>query len=270
MRASHWIPALALAITSASAAAQTRPGAGGENMRDGISNTNAGWQFGLGAGLIAAPRSVGSERTRVLVVPIPEARYQDWLFIDPIRGLGVQAQPAGGLSVSAAVGVSLDSRRAKDESRYTGLGDIKEAPALILGLDYRVGAAFLGSRVRSRLGSDNGRGSTADIDLGYNAITSRAAVLGVGVTARAMDGTYARNFFGVNAAQAAASGLQRFSAGSGLQRAGLFAQAFYRISDDWSMFGRLEATQFSGDAGSSPLVVQKRQTSFIVSARRTF
>jgi MipA family protein len=267
MRIIHCVPVLILAATGAMAVAQTPPAA---NAGAGTGIKVTGWQFGLGAALIAGPRSVGSDETRVRLVPLVEARYQDWLFIDPIRGIGVQTQPASGLNASAALGVSLDSRRAKDEARYQGLADIKEAPAVILGLDYRLGDAFVASRLRSRLGSENGRGTTVDVDLGYNVIASRAGVLGLGLTARAMDSTYARNFFGVTSAQAAASGLRAFDAEGGAQRVGLFAQAFYRLSDDWSMFGRLEATQLSDDLGASPLVVQKRQTSLLISAKRNF
>lgn len=132
----------------------------------------------------------------------------------------MQTRPADDLTLSAAVGYSLDSRRAKDDARLRGLGDVNRAPSMTLGIDYRSGDAFLNSQLRSRQGDDNERGTTAELDLGYNVIASRAGSLGLDVTARAMDGTYAADFFSVNAAQSAASGWRQFAAEGGVQRVG--------------------------------------------------
>lgn len=251
----------ALAGTASIATAQSSPpSSAGQND----------WQYSLGAAVIAAPRSLGSSRTRYLVVPTFEVKYKDLFFIDPIKGIGVQAKAAEGFTASAALGISLDSRRAKDDSRYRGLGDIKEAPALILELDYELGGAFVSAGLKSRLGSGTRRGTIVDADVGYNILATRDALLGVGAMARGMDRTYARNFLGVSATQAAASGLTEFNAGSGIQRAGLFAQVVYRISDDWTAFSRLEAAQLRGDADRSPIVERKRQTTFVLSALRAF
>lgn len=235
--------------------------------------TSAGqseWQYRLGAAVIAAPRSIGSSKTRYLAVPTFEVKYKDLFFIDPIKGIGVQTKPAEGFTASAALGISLDSRRAKDDRRYQGLGDIKEAPAVILGLEYELGDAFVSTGLKSRLGSGTRRGTIVDADLGYNILATREALLSVGATVRGMDRTYARNFLGVSATQSAASGLTQFNAGSGIQRAGLFAQVVYRVSDDWTAFSRLEAAQLRGDAGRSPIVERKNQTTFVLSAQRAF
>jgi MipA family protein len=247
-------------MSSGTAMAQVSPGA----------PAKSDWQLSGGVAVIAAPRSIGSDKTRYLAVPTFDVRYQDWFFIDPIKGIGVQAKPAQGFTASAALGISLDSRRAKDDRRYQGLGDIKEAPALILGLEYELGDAFVSTSLKSRLGSSGRRGTTIDADLGYNILATRSALLGIGATAGAMDSTYARNFLGVSAAQSSASGLTEFNATSGIQRAGLFAQVVYRVSDDWTVFSRLEAAQLRGNAARSPIVESKRQTTFIVSALRAF
>ena len=242
----------------------------GQTSAQPASLQQSDWQIGLGAAAIATPRAIGSSKIRYLAVPTFDIRYGDWAFFDPIKGLGVQAKPVAGVTASAAVGVSLDSRRERDDARYRGLGNITEAPALILGLDYELGDAFVNTSVRSRLGHGSRRGTLLDVDAGYNFVTSRSVLVSAGLTARAMDRIYARNFLGVDAAQAAASGLPAFDAGSGLQRAGLFAQTVYRASDDWTIFGRLESAWLRGDAGRSPVIERRQQTTFIVSVVRSF
>jgi outer membrane scaffolding protein for murein synthesis (MipA/OmpV family) len=228
------------------------------------------WHYSLGAAVIAVPRGIGSSKTRYLAVPTFEVKYKDLFFFDPINGAGFQAELAPGLTGSASLGISLDSRRAKDDARFQGLGNIPEAFAPKLSLGYETGDFFLSAGATFRLGSGNRRGATLDTDVGYNLLTTKSVLLSVGLTAKAMDSTYARNFLSVSAHQSLASGLPTFNARRGLQRAGGFVQSVYRISDDWTAFGRLEATQLQGDAGRSPLVVRKRQTTVLLTASRAF
>ena len=166
---------------NAFAAAASRNLAGAQMRAEASSKSD--WQLSAGAALIAAPRSIGSDKTRYLAVPTFDICYQDWFFVDPIKSIGLQAKPADGLTVSAALGISLDSRRAKDERRYQRLGDIKEAPALIFGLDYELGDAFVSTSLKTRLGSGTRRGTTVDVDLDYNVIATRAALVPIGASA---------------------------------------------------------------------------------------
>jgi MipA family protein len=228
------------------------------------------WQSSLGAAAIAAPKSIGSNKTRYLAIPTFEIKYKDFFFIDPIKGVGVQSKPLKGLTISASLGINLDSRRAKDDPRYRGLGDIREALAQNLSLEYEIGDAFISTSASIRLGSRDRRGSTFDVDLGYKLPAAESFFASAGLTARAMDSTYARNFLGVNAQQAAASGLPPFNAESGVQRAGAFVQSAYRISDDWTAFGRLESTLLRGDVARSPIVERKGQASILLSVLKAF
>jgi MipA family protein len=262
----HRIPLdiLLAVLATAAGAAAAQPTPGSSAARD------SEWQYSLGAAVIAAPQSLGSQKTRYLAVPTFDIKYKDFFFIDPIKGIGVQTTLAEGLKASASFGLNLDSRRAKDDARYQGLGDIREALAQNLLLEYEIGDAFVSAGVSIRLGSRARRGTTFDMDLGYNLLAAKSGLLSAGITAKAMDSTYARNFLGVNAEQSAASGLPQFSAGAGLQRAGVFVQAAYRISDGWSAFARLEATRLRGDAARSPIVERKGQNSFLLSALKAF
>ncbi len=226
------------------------------------------WTVNVGAAIVTGPRYPGTSDNKTQFIPVIDARYKNYLFISPIRGIGVDLQLADGLTGSAAIGFDLTSRKEKESPRLVGLGDVNAAGALLLGLDYRLGDAFAKAGLSSRLGSGNRRGTSFDVDLGYNLVKTQSLVLGAGLNLRTMDNTYARNFFGVNAQQSAASKLPLFKASGGLQSAGAFATAFYRIDNQWSLFSRLNLYQLQGDAADSPIVRQKDQTTFVLGVTR--
>ncbi len=228
------------------------------------------WTVNVGAAIISGPRYPGSNDNKATLVPVIDARYKDYLFISPIRGIGVEFPLAQGLKGSAAIGFDLTSRKEKESTRLVGLGDVNAAGALLLGLDYQLGDAFAKAGLSSRLGSGNRRGTSVDVDLGYNVIKTQGLVLAAGLNLNTMDNTYARNFFGVSAQQSAASKLPGFNASGGLKSAGAFAQAFYRIDTNWSAFGRLNLYQLQGDAADSPITQQKDQTTLVVGVLRAF
>ncbi len=205
-----------------------------------------------------------------MLVPTIGARYRDWFFADPVKGVGVTTRWSDRLSGNAALGIDFTSRKGRDERRLAGLGDVSVAAALRVGVDYRLGKAFASTKLTSRLGPSNGRGMLFDADIGYNAFASRAALLSMGLTATAMDNRYARNFFGVSAEQSVASGLPAFTASGGLQSAGPFVQAVVRISDKWAFFGRAAYGRLRGDAATSPITEARSQTSVVTVISRNF
>ena len=164
-----------------------------------------------------------------------------------------------GLKASASLGASFNARKAKDDARLNGLGDIGSAATIRLGMEYKLGKAFVGGTVISRLGSGNGRGTQFEVDAGYTVSASRSGIFALGLEAKAMDDTYARNFFGVSAQQSAASGLAAFNANGGLQSIGLFAQAIVPLSDRWTFFGRAAINQLRSDAAASPITEDRSQ-----------
>lgn len=258
------IPALFLALVSAGAQAQTSPSSAMP------AKSTSDWNYSLGAAVISAPRFVGSDTQRTMVVPNFQARYKDWLFIDPIRGIGVQTQLNGDLGASAALAIDLASRKRKDDARLTGLGDISESAALRIGLDYKPGDAFINATMVSRLGKSNGRGTLFEADIGYNVLKSRSALVGVGLNLKGMDSTYARNFFGVSAAQSAASGLPVFNADSGLQSMGPFVQAVVPLSERWIFFGRAAYSKLRSDAAASPITQDRSQALLLATVSYRF
>jgi MipA family protein len=228
------------------------------------------WEVRGGLSVLSIPSYPGAKKSRALPFPDFSATYKDTFFIDFVEGLGAKIEPLPGLTLKASLGLNPDSRRVKDDARFKGLKDIKETGALNLTLEYKLGDAFVLSTLRNRLGNSDSSGLTVGTDLGYNVINSDITQVGLGLHAKAMNAAYAKTFFSISDAQSAASGLRVYKAGAGLQSAGVFAQLVQGVSKDWLASGRVEVLQLRGDAANSPATVQKRQTTFIVSALRSF
>lgn len=228
------------------------------------------WSVSAGGLLAVGPRFPGSDKTSAIVVPNIQARYKDFLTINPIDGIGVVYSVDDKLQLGASLGLDLTKRLAKDDSRLKGLADIKEAGALRATAKYRAGPMFGEVKLTSRLGSDEKRGSLVDLEGGYGLLATRDNGVNVGVALRWMDSSYARNFFGISPAQSAASGLKVFNAGSGLQSAGVFVGGYQRLAPDWTGFARLGVAKLQGDAANSPVTRSTTQTTLVVGVNYAF
>lgn len=247
------LSALFLLLSSAVTQAQTAQpyGTAAESTSD--------WTFSAGAAVAYSPRYAGASKKKAMAIPTFDIRYRDWFFINPFKGIGAEVELLEGLKGSASIGASFDERKAKDDARLNGLGDIGVAAATRLEVEYELDKAFIKGKVISRLGSSKGRGTLFEAEVGYNVLASRAGVLALGLEVKAMDNTYARNFFGVSAQQSAASGLPVFNAKSGVAGVGPFVQAVVPVTDRWTFFGRVAYNKLRGDAAASPITVERNQ-----------
>ena len=228
------------------------------------------WAFSAGGLMVFGPRFPGSDRNKVTLVPNVQARYKDFLVINPIDGIGLVFAVDNQLQLSASLGFDLTTRKAEDDSRLKGLTDIKGTGAVRMGAKYRTGPVFAEAKLTTRLGSEQKRGSLVNLEGGYSLFATRDAVVGLGLALSWMDSSYSRNFFGVSPAQSAASGLKAFNANSGLQSAGVFVSGYQRLSTDWTGFARLSLNKLQGDAANSPITRSTTQTSLVLGASYAF
>lgn len=68
------------------------------------------------------------------------------------------------------------------------------------------------------------------------------------------DDDYMDTYFGVSNSDSVRSGLNRYSASSGIKDAGISATGFYRFNQTWGVAGLVGYTQMLNDAEDSPLV----------------
>ena len=236
---------------------------------DGPPPNPDGWQYRLGAGVVVTPESIGSSSTRYMPVPYVDIRYKDWFFLNPVDGVGV-SHPFGGLVASISLADDRNNREPSAGRKYRGLRPLSETAAARLKLDYDFGDFTSSAIVSSRLSNSVRRGTTLELDGGYNVVTSPDLRINAGVSARLMDSTFARNLISVSPRDSLSSGLPVYRAGSGLLDAGVYAEGNYRLSEKWNVFSRIAVARLEGDARRAPFVEKRTGTTFVMFASYTF
>ncbi len=216
----------------------------------------ADWQIEAGAGVISAPRSLGSGRQLTIPVPVIDARYRDWFFAtdNPIEGIGVAKKLENGLTLTASLGVDLDTRDPGADPHVRTLPKVGAAGAARGRADYETQNWFSSLTVLERLAGPSSRGLTLAAEVGYNVLATDRVLASVGLDGRLMDATWARNFLTVTDSQALRGDLPAYRAHAGPLDAGAFVQGLYRLDDRWTLFSRIQYSRFGGDAAASPVV----------------
>jgi outer membrane protein len=114
-----------------------------------------------------------------------------------------------------------------------------------------------GSRVRLRARHDviSGHGGAiATADYLVPLLRTNRVTLGAIVAGTWASGAYMRSYFGVNAAQSAASGYPIFNATSGFKDVNTGLNAIYMIAQQWSVVGNVSYKRLIGQAADSPIV----------------
>lgn len=97
-------------------------------------------------------------------------------------------------------------------------------------------------------------GLTATLGGGYALFFGQRWRLGLGTEVTFASDDYMQTYFGVDARDAARSGLQRYESDAGLKDISAEATLSYNFSESWGVVGRVEYTRLVGDAADSPII----------------
>ena len=104
-------------------------------------------------------------------------------------------------------------------------------------------------------------GATSGIPLGKD-------LLGIGLATTFANGAYRQGYFGVSAAESAASGLPVQSIGAGWQDVSVTFSAEHHLSKTWRLSGQWVVARLLGQARTSPLTASPRQSAATVTLWR--
>ncbi len=207
----------------------------------------------LAGGVVFGPDYEGSDNYELGVVPFIELSAFDGLASISLDG--AEAFLPLGENVAVGVGLSYDGGRDEDDNEaLDGLGDIDDSfigsISAIAALDEtQVSLTFAHS-----LGGDV-EGYTIDLTVGHEieVIEDRFDLeFEAGITWASQD--YLDIYFGIDADQAAASGLDETDVDAGVKNAALGVTGNYFLTD-WIALGLgVEYQRLLGDAADSPIV----------------
>ncbi|EMG9895958.1 MipA/OmpV family protein [Enterobacter hormaechei] len=229
----------------------------------------------LGGGVDVAPRYSGSDKSRVTAAQVVDYAMANGFFISTTRGLGY-GNRVGNLDYSAALSyragrkdrdVSSDSI-ASGSDYLRGMGDIKGSAVVVPGLGYRI-TDWLNVQMHAEVPvSERDNGEAVHFGIASPLYTSPENSVTLALTGSWGSSKYMQTYYGVSAAQSAASGFARHDAGSGIYAYSLNLDWTHKLTSRWSLLAAAGVTQLTGEAGDSPIV--QRKTSPVGSLKVTY
>ncbi len=223
-----------------------------------------GWTVAVGTGLILAPSYHGDDAYQLSAVPNVRLSYGDDFFASAQEGASYSLIKNGGWRAGpiAAYDFGRDEDgggpfviAGDDTADLDGLGDVDGTLEIGGFLEYD--SRPLKARIEIRQGLNGHEGLVGELSLRTGArlvVADQPVIIRVGPNVTLVDDAYNDTFFGVDAGQSAASGLDEFDADGGLLSYGLSSSVVVPFNDHVSAVTFLRYERLAGDAADSSLV----------------
>ncbi len=208
----------------------------------------------LGLGAAIAPRYEGADEYRLQPFPVVDAQYGRF-FARSGDGLGLNIWQSAQLTIGA--GVNMMEGYSKSDVPE-GIGKLSNAlGARVFVSTNAWGAIFTVSATQAISKSERGLIANARVSYPYS-ISERFRVI-PSVSVNWANAKYMDSYFGINAQQAARSGLSEYRPSAGFKDVSLRLGFSYDLTKTWSITGVAGVSRLMGDAADSPLVRRKSQ-----------
>jgi outer membrane protein len=215
------------------------------------------WTVKVGVGGEYRPNFEGANRSMVSPVPIFSIRRAGKAdqFRAPLDSAGISFLDMAGFRVGPAFKY-VAARNAADFAELRGLGDVNAAFEVGGFLEY-FPVDWLRGRVEVLQGFGGHHGVVANFSSDLIVPVAPQWTLSGGPRFTLQSTAATAPYFGINLAQAMASGLPQFNARGGAHSAGAGAQLRYQYNPQWEVHTYVEYQRLLGDAAASPLVQQR-------------
>lgn len=218
----------------------------------------------LGGGVGVAPRYSGSDENRVSTALVLDYSMRNGFFVSSTRGLGY-GNSLGNVDYSAALSYrtgrkdhNVDSDTMSDGSDHLrGMGNVKGSALGVVGLGYKL-TNWLSAQLQAEVPfSQRDNGAALHFGIVSPLYHSPKNSVTLGLTSSWGTNDYMQTYYGVSAAQSAASGFRQYHAGSGIYVCSLNLDWTHNFTESWSVVADAGYTQLAGDARNSPIVQRK-------------
>ncbi|WPZ33795.1 MipA/OmpV family protein [Thalassobaculum sp. OXR-137] len=235
----------------------------------GVASAQDDWEFVIGAGVGYGSKYEGSDEMEAMFLPVVDVTWKDTVYLSTEDGLGAVVYDDNNFTVN--VGFNYDwGREESDSSDLRGLGDVDGAVTANLSLEYDIGPVTPFLELTRHLGGTNG----LEASFGVETMIPVSAFMGsesgsngmrlgdegesgpaflAGLSSTWSDDKYMKNYFGVNSTQSARSGLQQYTAKSGLKSVTAELGFLYPVNENWEVMTMVEYSRLIGDAADSPI-----------------
>lgn len=205
------------------------------------------WHFITGGVAAAVPRYEGANSNRGVVFPLFDASYGKF-FAGDLRGIGYQIVKERDLQFGMRLG-GAPGRKESAAASLAGTGDLQRSGELGLFLNTRNDIGYF----KFKAGGGK-RGSHAGLGTGLDFRPAQRDILRIGATVDWANTEYMQAYFGIDATQAASSGLPAYQAAGGIHNYALIASWTHVFDRHWLGSVALSQRHVAGSARNSPLV----------------
>jgi outer membrane protein len=208
----------------------------------------------LGAGAAVTPAYQGSEDYRTIPIPLVDIK-EGWFFANLRNGVGIAPINTDHITIGASA-VFIQGYRRKDVPQ--GIDRLSDGVGARLFANIRTGG-FITTIGAIKGVSGGTRGTIADLSVSYPIPVSSKFFLTPTLGTTWADRKHNDRYFGVSAAESAATGLPQFTTGSGFKDASAGLTAAYRLTDRITLSATGTVTTLLGSVKDSPQVEKKTQ-----------
>jgi outer membrane protein len=231
------------------------------------------WTVMVGIQGASRPDFEGANRAMLSPTPIFAIRRAGSVdqFRGPLDNSSIALIDFGDLR-AGPVGKLVPSRKQYNYSELNGLGDIKTAIELGGFVEYYP-VDWFRARGELRQGIRGHHGVVADLSADFIVPVIQRFTVSAGPRSTWESNKATSPYFGIDAAQALATGLSTFNAKGGAHSVGAGGQVSYRVDPRWEVHAYVEYERLLGDAAKSPIVTVRgspNQTTFGIGASYTF
>lgn len=230
-------------------------------LEESIAPVENNWKVAVGGGLASVPRYEGSASNRLRFAPLLDVS-DGHFFAGTSRGIGYNFSHDKTLQYGARITLAPYRKQSVDV-RLNGMGDISYAAEVGGFLDARFSPWYVTSSIAT-----SKHGAHMELGGGYDMQLSEADKLRTGLELDWANGKYMQTYFGVSAAQAAASGgvLTAYNASSGIKDYALKLNWMHSYSKEWFSNAGVTFRQLANGAKNSPLTQRNSMStvSFVV------
>ncbi len=210
-------------------------------------------QIALGAGAGMAPDYEGSNDYEAVPLPYASVTWSNHMAINLLGNKAKVNLIPSPTWKAGLIGEYIAERDDVDNDRVDRLEDVDTSIMLggFFGFQYENWSASIEAMQDVADGND---GAIVRLNGGYKIPIDQTWNLSLGVFTTWADDDYMEAYFEIDAADAARSGLQTFSADSGFKDVGLNLTASYKPWDHWGFMGLASYKRMLEDAEDSPVV----------------
>jgi len=213
------------------------------------------YKFRIGMVVGVVPAFEGSSDLRFRYSPLIDVTYRDRIFLNTNR-LRFNFMPKG--RIRAGFQLKYHSgRKERLTEDLKGLGDVGASLDAGVYIEARI---FKGTVISADFSHDIASGHKSWIGkflLGQGLYQDDNTLIGAGLETHWAGGGYMNTYFGVNAAQSAASGLPIFKAHSGFKDVGLLLYWRQDLTKHISLVTNITFRHMLDSANDSPIVIQR-------------